>query len=124
MQSLGKPTKPGHWVAAALGVGLTFGPSIRTKFVPSGLPVTAWSVAPSPTNPAGAAGATLGSQVRNGPKRPVMAAPQSHTPPALCAVTLVPHGPSPPMSCVPTFFAMAPLPSVLYSSTPNGWVTV
>src|SRR5262245_27575333 len=33
------------------------GPATRKKFVPQGLPVTVWSTAGSPTNPAGAAGA-------------------------------------------------------------------
>src|SRR5690349_9428900 len=44
----------------------TFGPTMRRKLVPNGLPVMAWSTLASPTNPAGGAGA-VASHRRNGP---------------------------------------------------------
>ena len=45
------------------------GPSTRKKLVPQGLPLTAWGVIPSPTNPAGGAGSDASHWRKLGPTR-------------------------------------------------------
>src|SRR5262245_5645332 len=91
----------------------TLGPSMRKKFVPKGLPVIVWGIAPLPMNPGIGAGGVAGSHGRNGPtfvvgttlaKSQGSGAPRKH-----------------PWSSVKL---MVPTPSATNDLTPNGAVTV
>ena len=88
------------------------GPSTRKRLLPVGLPTTGTSVTASPMKPAGGAAAP-GAAVRNGPKRPAIAAAKSQTPVAPTRQ---------PVSSVAR--PRAPAVATVTVSVPNGWVIV
>src|SRR5438874_1371648 len=77
---LGLALRPGaSWPTTAncLVLKVAPPPDTVTEFTPRGLPTTAWGVMPSPMKPVGAAGATAGSHLRNGPTDPPRALPKA-----------------------------------------------
>ena len=98
-----------------------FGPTMRTKLCASGLPTTVCGVALSPVKPAGAAGATAGSHLRNVLIGPPRAALNSGATPSL---HVLPTTPKQPMSTVSLISKPGTTAGTSKVLEPKGWVTV